>query len=263
MEDLVESFKCVICFEFADVPQECPDCGKLYCNSCIINSKQTTCPSCRTSNVSSFKLSVFAKRQIGCFEIECKNCNLKFKRNNIDDHNKKCLKRIIKCSLCKFSGFRDDFKNHFFNEHFDTIIEKYEESEEIEMVSFDSSGNYIVNGITAGTNRIEDLNDRSLTKGICAKINGWIIIELKKQYEVNEIEIGGWNGNKAIWGVSNGSGASISTSLDKSNWSSVGAIPTNYGAQIQKVSLKCTPTRYIKFEQNSYIGIGFLKIYKN
>jgi hypothetical protein len=137
-----------------------------------------------------------------------------------------------------------------------------ERCKEIEFVKFETSGNYNYNGQTAGTNRIEDLKDRSLMKGICSNSPGWIIIELNSEWEFEELEVGGWNGNSTLWYNANGSGASIQTSTDKVNWKTVGTIPSNYGNTIQNVKLTKSIGKYIKFNHNSYLGIGFLNIKK-
>jgi hypothetical protein len=63
-----------------------------------------------------------------------------------------------------------------------------------------------------------------------------------------------------MWYPGNGSGASILTSKDKSSWVEVGKIPSNYTSTITTVKLKRTVAKYIKFQHNSYLGIGFLNI---
>lgn len=132
----------------------------------------------------------------------------------------------------------------------------------IEFVRFFSSGNYGYGGQTAGTNKVEDLKDRSLSKGICANTPGWITIELNNEWEIEEIEIGGYNGNTSLWGASNGASAQISTSKDNNTWLNVGTLPSTYGAVITTVRLTKSVGRFIKFQNNSYMGIGFLEIKK-
>jgi hypothetical protein len=133
---------------------------------------------------------------------------------------------------------------------------------EIEFVSFVSNGNYSSSGEIAGTNNVEDLKDRTCNKGICAASPGWIIIELNNEWEFDEIEIGGYGGNSSLWGPTNGSGASILTSKDRNVWTTVGEIPSNYTNTIQNVKLTRSTGRYIKFQGNSYLGIGYLEIKK-
>lgn len=127
---------------------------------------------------------------------------------------------------------------------------------EVEFVSFESSGKYS----TAGTHRVEDLKDRSMTKGICVQSPYYITIELNFEHEFEKIELGGYNGNSSLWYPGNGSNASILTSKNKTDWTEVGKIPSNYGATITTVSLKRSVAKYIKFQHNSYLGIGFLQI---
>jgi len=132
-------------------------------------------------------------------------------------------------------------------------------SGETKFLSFEYSGQYS----SAGTQNIEhlnDWNDRSLMRGICANSPGWINIELQDKITIHEIEIGGWNGNTSLWGVTNGGGATIQTSNDKSSWQQVGTIPYGFGATIQKITLTKTEAKWIRFQHTSYLGLGYLKI---
>ena len=167
----------------------------------------------------------------------------------------------------------------FNNQKLDEILEEanfYEVKEmidiieelrrEVKYVKFEMNGPYLSGTLLAGTNNIDDLNnfeDRSLTRGICATHPGWIIIELSREVEFEEIEVGGWNGNTNIWANSNGSGAQIMISTDKINWINVGTIPSNYGTAIQTVKLsRKAIAKWVKFQHNSYLGIGYIKIKK-
>ena len=92
-----------------------------------------------------------------------------------------------------------------------TYIE--EARRDLKYVSFEFNGPY-TSGSTAGTNLIEDLNnfeDRTAMKGICAISPGWIILELNREIEIEKIEVAGWGGNTGLWGVSNGFSAQILT----------------------------------------------------
>jgi hypothetical protein len=134
---------------------------------------------------------------------------------------------------------------------------------EIKYVKFESSGTYVSGTITAGTNNIEDLNnfeDRSMMKGICCSYGGWIILELIREAEFEEFEVGGWGGNPNIWGPSNGASATVLTSIDKATWITVGSLPSNYGAMIQNVKVTRSKAKWIKFQCSSYLGIGYFKI---
>lgn len=144
----------------------------------------------------------------------------------------------------------------------DIVAYLEDKMKEIEFVNFEYSGPYSYSGNVVGTGKIEDLKDRSLMKGICATSPGWIIIELNTEWEFEELEIGGWNGNSTYWYANNGVGASIMTSNDKVNWKTVGTIPNNYGSQIQTVKLTKSSGKYIKFNHNSYLGLGYLDIKK-
>jgi hypothetical protein len=136
---------------------------------------------------------------------------------------------------------------------------------EIKYVSFESSGTYNSGGTMAGTNNIEDLNnfeDRTCMKGICTNYPGWIILELNRECEWEEAEVGGWKGNTNIYAASNGSGASIMTSTDKVNWTTVGTIPSTYGNGPTPVKCTRSKGKWVKFNSTSYLGIGYFKIKK-
>ena len=140
------------------------------------------------------------------------------------------------------------------------LNKQFEENLNLRFVRFETNGIYSYNGQTAGTNKVEDLDDKSLLKGICATSPGWIIIEMNTETLIEKIEIGGWNGNTGLWAASNGSLATIYTSQDKNDWKQVGTIPDDYGAKIQTVSLTKSSAKYLKFESGSYLGIGYLKV---
>jgi hypothetical protein len=134
---------------------------------------------------------------------------------------------------------------------------------EIEFVSFEFSGAYTYSGLTAGTNSVADLKDKSMLKGICANSPGFIIIELNDEWEFKTLEIGGWKGNSTLWYSDNGAGATIFTSLNKQDWKTVGTIPYGFGSSIKKVELSKSVAKYIKFEYTSFLGIGYLNIIKS
>lgn len=132
-----------------------------------------------------------------------------------------------------------------------------EKCKEVEFVNFESSPRHS----TTGTHNVQDLNDRTCMKGICVGSPYNIIIEMNFEHEFDKIEIGGYGGNSSVWYAGNGSNANIFTSNDKSKWTNVGKIPSNYNATITTISLtQKTTAKYIKFEHNSYLGIGFLKV---
>jgi len=132
--------------------------------------------------------------------------------------------------------------------------------QEVDFTSFDSSGPYQYSGANVGTNNVKDLKDKSLTKGICAATPGVITITFNKEIDLEELEIGGYNGNSVAWYAGNGSNANILTSMNNSNWTSVGTIPADYGAKIQTVKVTKSKAKYIRFSHTDYLGIGYLNI---
>lgn len=129
----------------------------------------------------------------------------------------------------------------------------------VEFVSFTSSAKYS----SCGTHKLEDLLTKDLNTGICVQSPYYIIIELNFEHEFDKIEIAGFTGNSGSWAASNGCNATILTSTDNTNWKDVGKLPANYGGTIQKVEIKKSVAKYIKFQHNTYLGIGYLNIVKN
>jgi hypothetical protein len=133
--------------------------------------------------------------------------------------------------------------------------------QELQYIGFEFYKPYYSGSLLAGTNNMEDLSDETCSKGICSDSPGWIIIEFNDIYSFDEIEVGGWNGNSSIWSPSNGAGASIEVSNDMNIWEKVGNLPSTYSGSRSSVILhKICSAKYIKFNHNSYLGIGYLKI---
>lgn len=144
-------------------------------------------------------------------------------------------------------------------------VEKFEKyGREITVVGFEFSGEYRSGNNLAGTNDFNDLNnfeDVSCMKGICTAYTGWIILELSREVEFDHIEISGYKGNTNIYASSNGSGANISTSTDKTNWTIVGTISSEYANTIYKQEVNSSTARYVKLHHNSYLGIGYFRVH--
>ena len=130
----------------------------------------------------------------------------------------------------------------------------------LELVEFEFGGKYSYKDKVAGTNRLEDLTDKSLKKGICSTSPGFITFTLNDEFVIKEIDIGGYCGNNSLWNPTNGEGANIQTSVDKVNWKTVGAIPSGFGSEIKTVFVTKSSAKYVKFSSTSYLGIGYLSI---
>ena len=72
------------------------------------------------------------------------------------------------------------------------VNEYMEKFKDIDFVSFESSGEYLISGQTVGKNNLTDLKDKYLLKGICTNSPGYIIIELDGQWEFKTIEVDGY-----------------------------------------------------------------------
>ncbi len=132
----------------------------------------------------------------------------------------------------------------------------------IEFVNLEVSSHFMRNNTMVATGRLEDLKDRSLMGGIATNSPGWILAELNNDWEINEIEIGGFAGNTRYFAAENGANAKIQTSMNKSTWNTVGNIPSGFGSVSKRVKLQPTTARYIKFVATGHLGIGFLDIIK-
>lgn len=146
-----------------------------------------------------------------------------------------------------------------------TDIRNYleERSKDVEFVNFEFSGKYEFEGKVAGTNNVKHLKDKSMKKGICANSPGWIVIELNCEWDIEKLDIGGYIGDKSLWYPGNGSGAIISVSSNKKDWTIAGNIPPKFSRGIAEAKLtNCENVKYIKFSCKSYLGIGYLNIYK-
>jgi hypothetical protein len=133
---------------------------------------------------------------------------------------------------------------------------------EVSYNGFEFSGEYRSSGILAGTNNIDDINnfeDRSCRRGICTHSPGWILFELNRTVEFDQIELGGYCGNNN-YSSSNGSGATIKTSIDKIEWNTFGVVQSNYGSTIINILGTTSKARFVKFDHNTHIGIGYFKI---
>lgn len=134
---------------------------------------------------------------------------------------------------------------------------------EIEYINFESSPRYS----NCGSHRITDLKlNINTSEGICVDSPYHLIIELNYEHEIESMDISGWNGNINMWYPGNGSGARVYISCDKSDWKEVCTIPSNYGANVINVKFKegtydnSYRAKFIKFQHNTYLGIGYLKL---
>lgn len=171
--------------------------------------------------------------------------NKKVNLNNLNINELKCLKKDVE--FYQISDLEKILE--------ECLIQVY-------FVSFSVNSNYVSGNTTLGSQDVTDLNnfeDKTQTKGICASYNGWIILELNRVVEFDSIEIGGYKGNIALWAPSNGQNSTVYTSLDNVTYFEVGTVKGNY-SEINKVILNKSKAKYIKFSNSTYIGIGYLKI---
>lgn len=148
--------------------------------------------------------------------------------------------------------FESDFYSiSCFSGILDEILNK------VEVIGFKSSAKYS----NCGTHKFEDLSNKDLKTGICVQSPYFITLELNNDHEIDKIEIAGLTGNSS-WSATNGANSQILTSLDGVSFKNVGTIPSNFGGQIQTVTITKSVCRYIKFQHNSYLGLGYFNVVK-
>ena len=128
----------------------------------------------------------------------------------------------------------------------------------VNLIGFNSSLRYL----SFGTHLLDDLNNTDLKTGICVSPPSFINIEFQNIVDVISIKIGGYKDkNSTTWKTSYGSDAIISTSTDNNNYTVVGKIPSYYSDSIIDVKLTKSKAKFIKFNSESYLGIGYLKVF--
>lgn len=175
---------------------------------------------------------------------------------------------FLRFDVIDYSRFNDLQLKALLNEAVYYGIEKVERYikhyfSTVTLVNFEFSGPYKYNNVQAGTNLLVDIGDKSLRKGICTVSSGYILFELSKPCVLTTLEIGGYNGKIEIWNAEFGAGATILSSEDKYTWNVIGTVPNGFGSEIKTVNLIGKNAKYLKFTSNSYLGIGYLKVFSN
>jgi hypothetical protein len=293
MNDILDELMCPVCLQYCDEAMHCLNCNKVFCNTCVvIGGKPIPCPLCR-KNVN-FTESKLARRMIGNLPANCPNsCPDKFTRESLKAHTLKCPNRKYKCKLCQVETSKEDFVNHLVNDHSNNLIEQYDEVQQVKKpvnnissssiiipqvvankpiiipgnrvkyVGFKANKTHEYKGKTVGTNKVDDLYDQSLMKGICCDRPAELIIEFDKVYKFNMIHVGGYNADKYSWSFSNGNGSEIFTSLDGNQWVFVGNLvlaDKSHVAEIKTNIVSTTEAKFIKFRNKGYLGLGYLGI---
>lgn len=157
-------------------------------------------------------------------------------------------------------GEKDDLINEAKFYEINYIIETLKATPiEVQFTKFEASSTFTYNDAIVGTNNVKDLTDKSLTKGIVTDTNGVITITFNRESEFEEIAVGGYNGNSLAWFAGNGKGANILTSLNGTNWTTVGSL-NEHEAKIQTIKVNRSVAKYIRFTHTDYLGIGYLEI---
>lgn len=108
---------------------------------------------------------------------------------------------------------------------------------------------------------ISEICTKFSSKGICTRTKGWIIFELPKVLKVSKIECKGFTGNTTGWHPTQGIGADILTSVDKSDWKLVGSLPKTHGSAIINFNVFTSEAKYVKIKNDiGYLGIGYFAV---
>ena len=80
-----EMFRCFKCDYMVDEPYESECCGKLYCQSCVVELRFNLCKICKKSV--KFRKNLFAKKLLQKVELKCRHhCGGKFMYDDMKIH---------------------------------------------------------------------------------------------------------------------------------------------------------------------------------
>ena len=135
---LIDNFRCPICWEIVEEPNETICCGNLFCEKCILSYLSSKCPMCRAQNFK-FRKNAFAKKLLNEYEgnfICPYGCNQKIKLKDFKEHKYNCENVTFKCTInkCNFEGKRNNSLEHLVKNHQDTLLlisENYQDLKEV------------------------------------------------------------------------------------------------------------------------------------
>jgi hypothetical protein len=129
-----ELFRCFNCDYMVDEPHESECCGKLYCQSCMVDLAYTQCKLCKKSI--KLRANIFAKNLLQRVELKCRHhCGGKFTYDEMKLHMYRCESRIFKCTIefCCFVGRKFELIPHMLENHdiyIMALLENYDDFEE-------------------------------------------------------------------------------------------------------------------------------------
>lgn len=239
-------FKCEICEKLIQYDKLKPH--KLICKKI----EYVCCPICKTPNISSQDIEEYDNSVLKAREEEIakKYTNdIKNLKNQIVS-----LESIIdvlkKNQELNSSNISSKIISKVENDNFNDLIKGVEYNEI-----------YIWKNQIAGTNELNDIKDKSLMKGFCINVPGYLIFELSKVVKVEKLMIGGYKGNTKLWAPSNGSNSIISVGLSKFEWTEIGKVPSSFANKIVDVfPNKVVDAKYIKIQSKGYLGVGYFSV---
>jgi hypothetical protein len=126
-----EMFRCFFCGYMVDEPHESECCGKLYCQSCVVELTFSQCRLCKKAV--KLRKNLFAKKLLERVELNCRyHCGKKLIYEEMKMHIYRCESRIYKCSIdiCNFVGRKYEMIPHMIESHeahLLIMLENYEE----------------------------------------------------------------------------------------------------------------------------------------
>jgi hypothetical protein len=152
----------------------------------------------------------------------------------------------------------DEVKYYELNELDEQIVDFLTE---IHIINMEISAPFKHSNANLTSNTLKDVIMRDTSTGVTTTSPGWIIFELDKEWEFNEIEVCGLSGNKN-WSVNSGANSKVWTSPDKASWCEVGTLPGNIQT-FQKVKLRTKEkARFIKITHTAQLGLSYLYVFK-
>ena len=117
-ENLFCELQCPLCLGLVWSPNDCSECGKIFCEYCInlsLKNSGKSCPCCK-SKKAEFRLTKSLNSFFGKIKIKCINKGCKDKPEYFDyiKHLEKCSYRLYHCKNegCKYQDTLDNIKYH-------------------------------------------------------------------------------------------------------------------------------------------------------
>lgn len=121
---VVKELECPVCMEYMTAAICMCQCGHSICKNCRDNKNITKCPICEADFVSNRNIAL--ERISSLIKYPCRNCNLLFEANEIDEHEKYCEIKVrcplefMKCTFQKSYGFIQEHITKYHKNYLNT-----------------------------------------------------------------------------------------------------------------------------------------------